>query len=231
MFTEFTIFGATETIASFAMILTATACATFAYARYFRHTLSDTIKPNPVSWGIWGVTTLVEAFTYNVFTNNLFQSLIFYWSGICCLFVTFAVWKALRKIKKEERKTTPLSVTDWLSIGFTVVALVVLFVFQEEWWAHFIMILAVAVSFVPIWKETWEEPEKEHATAWGFWSVGDLLAFTLILSQFSGDYRETWYAGIEFACHFGMFLVVIGRQSGMRKELRQRSSLAKEIQW
>jgi hypothetical protein len=228
MFTQITIFGATETLASFAMILTATACATFAYVRYFRHTLSDKIKPNPVSWGIWGVTTLVEAFTYNVFTNNLFQSLIFYWSGICCLFVTYAVWKALRKVKKEDRKTTPLGITDWLSIGFTIVALVVLFGFHEEWWAHFIMILAVVVSFVPIWKETWNEPDHEHATSWVFWSIGDLLAFILILSQLTGDYRETWYAGIEFACHFGMLLIVIGRQSRFARRRNTLATLARK---
>ncbi len=220
MFTEITIFGASGTPASFVLIFTAVACATYAYVRYYLHTLEDVIRPNPWSWGIWGVTTLVEAITYNAFSEDWIQSLIFYWSAICCLVVTY-------KVLRTGKPQWP-TLTEWLSVVATLAALVVWLVFHETWWAHFIMIVAVPISFFPIWAETWNEPHKEHNASWVWWSIGDLLAFILILTRFSGDGRELWYAGVEFACHFGMLLIVIGRQSRHGKRANTLATLSRK---
>lgn len=228
MIAEINFFGIVFSFASLslytgALVLLAGICTVFAYTSYFSHVKNEISeeKPNPFSWGIWGVTTLVEALTYNLVSQDALQSGVFFISAFACLVVSWAV------IRYGKLRWPDL--TEWLCILATIGAIVVWVVFHEEWWAHLIMVFAVPVSFIPIWVETWHQPEKERATPWVWWSIGDLLAFILVLSLFQGNQKELPYVIVEFACHFGMLLIIIGRKSNKKKKLRE--SFAGPLAW
>lgn len=216
--TEVTIYGYTINVEA-SVLITAAGVTLWAYAAYLLRAWQDTIKPSVGSWLIWGVTTGVEAITYRSVSEDWLQSVVFYMSAVCCLFLALIIWVVARAEKRAG-----LSWSDGFCIIATIAALGVWYYYQNVVWAHLIMVAAVPVSFIPSWLHAVKKPHEEHAVPWLLWTIGDFLTGVLILMRFQGHDIETLYIATEFACHALMLLVVVIGQLivGFTSYLRSR---------
>lgn len=199
-----TLFETSVSLTPLILIVLAASFTVYGYVTYFFHAKKESTRPNPWSWAIWGVTTLVEAATYDAVNPNTLQSVIFYISAASCIVVSIAVWR-------YGKPRWPTFV-EWLCLIATAASLVVWLVFHQEWWAHLILVLAIPISFIPIWIDAWKQPMQERAQSWVFWSLGDVFALMLILYLFNGNERELPYIIAETTSHLSMLLIVVLRR-------------------
>lgn len=236
MVSEIIIFGSVLNPTSAALSIAACVFTVVAYWKYFRHALHDETRPNPWSWGIWGVTTLLEAITYNALTDDWLQSSLFYVSAACCLGVTALSLVIARSARQKIETAEKLTLFGWLNkwsaecacVLAVIGTIVVWFIYQDTWLAHIAATVGVIIAFFPIWISTYKDPHQERSTPWILWSAGDLLTGLFIFSHINGDFnellsenwRELMYVTVEFACHYLMLLIVISRQSAGAKSTK-----------
>lgn len=215
---EVTVYGLELDIEASLLILAA-GVTLWAYTSYLLRAWQDSIKPSVGSWLIWGITTAIEAITYESVSEDRFQTLVFYLSAVCCVFLAMIIWVVARAEKREG-----LGWSDGFCIVATVAALSVWYHYQNVLWAHLIMVAAVPISFIPSWLHAMKEPNAEHAVPWLLWTIGDFLTGMLILMRYEGHDIETLYIATEFLCHALMLLVVVIGQLvvGFITHLRKR---------
>ncbi|MES2994915.1 MAG: hypothetical protein V4681_02710 [Patescibacteria group bacterium] len=183
----------------------AIAATTAAYWHYDRDHQAGHTVPNRWSWLIWGVTTIVEALTFQAISEgatvieNVLKTSVFYVSGICCILVTIRIWR------KAEWKMPQWN--EVISVIASLAAIVLWVIYHEAWWAHVVAIVAIPVSFIPSWIDARRNPEAEQSRAWGLWTLGDALTFGGILLLIDTD-KELPYIITEFGCHAAMWLLV-----------------------
>ena len=177
-----------------------------AYGIYYRDIQRSSIRPNRWVWMTFGITTVMEAFTYNEVANSL-ASVIFFVSAGCCLVDTALIWTKARWQKP--------SWEELFCLTASVMAGVLWLGFQEALWAHLLMVISVPVAFVPSYREVFKDHTSEDTHAWMVWTVGDLLALVLIIGTRTG-WEALPYAIVEAVSHSGMWVMVM---RGRRKAL------------
>lgn len=178
-------------------------CTIVAYIVYFTQTVDGTTQPNRWSWFIWSGTTLLEALTFQGVSGEWMKAAVFFVSAGCVVITTMIIWK------RSEQEIPKL--TEVFCVVATIAAIWVWYHYQEVWWAHVIMILAIPVSFMPTWKDGLDNPGSEHWGAWLLWSVGDALVLYLIYVNLD-DIRELPYIAVELACHAYMLRIALMRR-------------------
>lgn len=178
-----------------------------AYVTYFRWTRSAAIRPNPWSWVIWGVTSVVEAATYDAISHDRWQGAVFYVSCACCFALALAVLGS-----GSVQRPTPI---EWSCLVTAATGLVIWLFIGEPWWGHVTAVIALPVPFVPAVSEAWREPEHERKAPWLCWSLADAAALALVLDRYEGDARELPYVVVELACHLAMWLVLTWRGAAL----------------
>lgn len=170
-----------------------------AYYFYFRDTNRSSIKPNKWSWLIFGITTLLEALTYNAVSGDIVKSSIFFISAICCLLVTTLIWSRAEWQRPDW--------TEFFCVIASVVAITVWVGFGDAWWAHVIMLISVPVAFIPIYREAIRNWQSEYTPAWGIWTLGDFSALVLVMSRLD-MIKEIPYAAVEMLSHATVWYLV-----------------------
>ena len=169
-----------------------------AYGVYYRDIRRSSIQPNKWVWMTFGITTVMEALTYNEVTDGL-ASVIFFISAVCCLVVTRLIWSRATWEKP--------SWEEFFCLTASVLAGVLWLGFQEALWAHLLMVVSVPVAFIPSYREVFKDHVSEDTHAWMLWTIGDMLAVVLILATRS-DWESFPYAVVEAVSHAGMWIMV-----------------------
>lgn len=170
-----------------------------AYGVYYRDIKKSVIRPNRWVWMTFGITTAMEALTYNEVTNSL-ASVIFFVSAACCLVDTALIWSKARWQRP--------SWEELFCLTACVLAGVLWLGFQEALWAHLLMVISVPVAFVPSYREVFSDHTTEDTQAWMLWTVGDLITLALILGTRTG-WEALPYAVVEALSHAGMWVMVL----------------------
>ena len=163
-----------------------------AYWVYRKQILQDSVAPNRWSWLIWGLTMIVEAMTFQAVGQNLTQSIVVFVSAFACMAVALSVWR-----HQEWRRPTW---TEYSSVGLAISAMIVWLVFQQSWWAHILVIIAVPISFLPTWAGLRDGRGDEAVLPWILWTIGDALTLVVIFITLD-DLREIPYMAVETLCH------------------------------
>jgi hypothetical protein len=180
--------------------LVALGCSFAGYATYLAMLRRDLVQPNRASWLIWSGSTAVEAATYAAVNPGSPQSWVFIASAACCVAVTLGIWRR----SAWEWPTR----TEAFCMAASAVALVTWLVFQETFWAHMLVVIAVPISFWPTWASVWADRTREKSPAWGLWTVGD-LATLIVAGRYANEgIGEFAYVGVELLCHASVWFMV-----------------------
>jgi hypothetical protein len=185
---------AETTLLFFSMLLTLGA-----YGEYYLDIGNAKIAPNRWSWLIWGATSGMEVLTFHAVANDLQTTIVFAAPAAATIFVTVILWK--RSTWQAPTRT------ETLCVVLSLVALILWLGFHEEWWAHLLMIVAVPISFLPMYQSVWRDYRSENSPSWALWTIGDLLALLYVSMRYD-DVRELPYAAVETAAHAGVWFLV-----------------------
>ncbi len=170
------------------------------YAIYLAGLQRHLVEPNRASWLIWSAATGIEAATYAAVNPHSLQSYIFALSAVACAVVTVVMWQ-----RSRWRAPTP-SETVCMSAAFAAILLWV--AFHETFWAHMLVVVAVAVSFWPTWASVWEDRARERSPAWALWTLGDLATLLLAVRSGGSGIGEYGYILVELLCHASVWFMV-----------------------
>lgn len=170
------------------------------YAVYWAGLRRNLVEPNRASWLIWSAATGVEALTYLAVNPGTLQGLVLLVSGLACIAVTLAIWR--------RAQWSPPSPAEGFCMAASLTSLVLWLLFQQAFWAHMLVVVAVPISFWPTWASAWADRNRERSPAWGLWTVGDLATLLIALKHPTGGVGEFAYLFVEFACHAAVWFMI-----------------------
>lgn len=148
------------------------------YVWYTIYVVRNIIKPNTGSWSIWAYGNAIICWNYIFLTNGNF-SLTFKETlpvvcSVCCLLVAILFF-FLRKLEKPKLYEVIIFIVDlcitvyWILTGETKVT-------------HILLQISVGISFIPIIRETIQDPTSERSGPWFVWSIAYVMFFISELS-------------------------------------------------
>ncbi len=166
--------------------------------------------PNRWSWLIFSFSAYVEVLTYHEVSGDIVKVIPLATTPVACTVILWFVWK-LREDKWENRLEMAI---DIFSVVASFSAIIIWLVFSKELWAHTLMVIAVPVSYLPIWRSCVKFGSKRgEDLPWKLWSAMDALNLSLSLHRLN-DVMEVPYIAVELVCHVvTWFLVVKFRRS------------------
>jgi hypothetical protein len=178
-----------------------------AYAFYAWDSVSSKTQPNRWVWMTFGITSVLEALTYDRVTDDPVKAALFYISAGCCVVVATMIWGKAGWLKPTW--------TEFFCLAASTTAVILWTIYDKAGWAHAVMVIAVPVAFIPSYIEAYEDHKREETLAWMLWTFGDLFAILLIAFRFEKG-GEMPYAAVEFASHAAMWLMVtLGRRKAL----------------
>lgn len=190
--------------------ITAFSLHLLAYGMYAKHVFEERVKPNAATWLMWLFGSVVEWQTYDRMTNSHWSSSLL---PLACVLglgaITFATIAS--QMRERLRGTGRIiyhrpEMQDWAFVSFDVIALIAWLMLDMAEEANALAVVTTILTFVPIWRTTWREPESERSAMWLIWcaAYGFMLANVLYRG---GD--NLWWQGFYPVYYFALHLVVV----------------------
>ena len=170
-----------------------------AYRFYFKDIVNSVIRPNRWSWLIFCIATLLEILTYNEVSGDLVKSSLFFISAICTFIIAAFLWSRSTWKRPDW--------TEFVCFSASVISLILWLGFHETLWAHIMLVVAIPISFIPIYRDSWNDWRCEDTIAWQMWTYGDLLAVFLVLIRLD-KFEELPFVIVEFLSHATVWILV-----------------------
>jgi hypothetical protein len=171
-----------------------------AFGLYNKQILQGTSTPNTATWTLWAFLTALNASSYVAMTADLAKNILPIVGALATL-GTFAYSLFAGKFKR-------IDFWDWLVLVIGTSAGVVWWEFQSAMYANFIVIAAVAVAFVPLYRGVWKNPALEKPLPWYVWGTayGALILVALLRR---GNYQDLVYPVSMFLLHPAVGLLTL----------------------
>lgn len=180
-----------------------------AYGMYAREVLRERVKPNAATWGMWLVGSVVEWQTYDHMMGAHWSTSALPFACVLGLVAIFAATIASQMRERARGSTKKVyhkpEWQDWGLVSFDLFALWLWLSFDMAEQANTIAVATTIVTFIPIWRTTWREPQSERPAMWLIWSAAYACMFTALLL---GESENMWWQGFYPAYYFLLHGVV-----------------------
>ena len=150
-----------------------------AYLLYARQTKLGQSSPKSASWGLWAFLVLINWLTFGVTIGNWIVALQFLTGSVACIAVFIYMWE-LGKLSWPTAK-------EWRLIALGILAVIIWWIFRNAAWANVIIFVALAISFIPIYEDLWENPRKEVPRSWILWTLAFLITAANVVVNWKGQ--------------------------------------------
>jgi hypothetical protein len=158
--------------------LSAAAVHAAGYVAYYRRVRDGTVRPNATSVSLWLFGNIVSLWGYALVTHDWYKLgvPITCTAGMCIIAVqTF--WRyGLAGVDRA----------DVVVAGLDVSIIATWFFSRSVPLTYAALLIDTLLSFIPIWRSTFAEPGREHATPWVIWSVAYLLMLVTAVVRWEG---------------------------------------------
>ena len=178
----------------------ASSLAMIAYIVYFLTVKKSGIIPNRLAWLICSISVSLETITYCYISNNNIRSLYFIVASLCTIVITIKIWKLARWENSSRIQKN--------SLIFYSFAIAIWPLFELPFIAHLILLIAIPVTFFPIYKSAYKNYKTENILPWLLWSISDVFIIISIFVNMK-TFRELPYALVSFICPFTVFAIII----------------------
>jgi SET domain len=184
------------------------------YCVYIRFFLQETVRPNSISWLMFGYgTALMLLLELGAGANWTLLVL-----PAACAAMSLVVAALCFRTKNAGPANTFEKAAFGADIGLTIGYLLGL-ALQKTGSLFATLFLAAGnlttlTAFLPILKSTWEEPERERLAPWLFWilAYGALLAATLVETG-TGKPELLMYPAVSLLLHTAIGLMIVFKRS------------------
>lgn len=183
-------------------LLTATASiiAIFGYILYYRNIKETGIVFNRLTWAMASITISMETITYCVVSKDFVNALYFIICSLCTILITIKVWKW--------NTWSTITRSQKFSLAFYSLAIAIWPVFNLPFIAHLLLLIAIPVSFYPVYISAYKNYKTENSLPWLLWSLSDLLVITIIGLNMK-NVQELPYAIVSFICPFTVYAIIM----------------------
>ncbi len=150
------------------------------YLIYCRAIARREVRANATSWGIWALTSLPVIFLYQDLSEDWIKGLPYYICAIGAV-ITFIEAAKLERLRMPDR-------TDILVILLDATVLLYFFFSGDKYSTSIILELDIWITFIPIIRSTWNDPNEEIPKAWGVWTISYALMIPVIALRW-----EKWW--------------------------------------
>jgi hypothetical protein len=158
-----------------------------AYGLYAREVFHERIRPNVITWLMWLFGGVVELVTYDaIFGAHWSSSALPFACVIGIGGITLAIaYAQLRNYRKKTiyRFHRPIAL-DYLLVLFDLAAIVYWLLGGDAVIANMLAVSTSLITFIPLWRTTYQDPEGEQDLPWILWSCAYLL---MIGAVYFGD--------------------------------------------
>ncbi len=149
----------------------------YGYIFYARKTILGHIKPNTASWGLWAFGAVLESGSYIFATGDWAKNIL---PAACALSAIAFFFLAL--YKGHFRK---LDSFEYLIITLDLIAILIWWYTESALYANIYIVLTAVISFIPIFRHAWKNPEQEDAGPWFIWTWAYALLTVIVILNFT----------------------------------------------
>ncbi|MDQ5883592.1 MAG: hypothetical protein QG654_506 [Patescibacteria group bacterium] len=172
------------------------------YCVYAYDVSRDAVKPNPASWLIWSYGNILICLSYIFLVNNSLTFAAEILPIVCSItcvvmaiyFMFIGKFRPLISFEKKIIFFDILLTLIWVSsefIGFNILPTAVI---------HILLLLGAAVTFIPIYKEVFDDPSVEHPRAWFIWFFAYVVLFAVVFTE-GGSFDALLYPALYSVLH------------------------------
>jgi len=167
----------------------------YGYWVYNKGIYSGDIKPNATSWGLWGLGNVIACWSYLQLVHDMVKGILPIVCAIICI-GTFFFALVRGKFERPDRESILIAIIDIEVIGFWILT-------ESDTWTNLLMQVDAIVSFVPIIRDTWKNPQSEKPKPWFVWCLAYTLFFATVLLSW-----EKWWDIMYPVNYFFLHLIV-----------------------
>lgn len=172
------------------------------YCVYAHNVSKDKIKPNPASWLIWSYGNILVCLSYVFLMDGKFtiaaEILPIVCSVTCVIIaVYFTIIGKFRPLLSFEKKIIffDLFITLlWVSSEFFNLHILPVGLI------HILLLLSTVLSFIPLYKEVFDDPSVEKPKAWFIWCFAYVTLLVVVLLE-GGDFYSVLYPILYAVLH------------------------------
>ncbi len=188
-----------------------------AYATYLRATWHGKIKPQPISWIIWGSSSVILG---AILLNSGGGWAV--WTNFSGAALSFLV--AILAFTRQSRFTVKIARVDWMCLFFALAALALYIFAKDPLVATILLVLSDVLALIPTIKKVRLAPFSETQTLWWISSLRCAVALAAI-AQYN---FVTLTSGIlSLLVNVVGLVVIIFRQYGFIHSDRQVTEVIK----
>lgn len=178
-----------------------------AFIVYNKRMLKGLSNPNTTSWALWALLSSLNFASYLDMSDDMVKSTISLASASACIFTfVFSIFKG--------RITKP-DFWDGLIFLFSGVSIMVWWIYQSSTYANLVLQLAIAISFIPTFRDVITDCDKEKLLPWAIWSGAYVISIIVVMLRWEGHYQDLAYPINGFVMH-GIVGLLSTRKSKMK---------------
>lgn len=192
--------------ASFVISVAAGVVQLVAFVLYNIQIFRGTSKPNAIVWTLWAYLTLLDSSSYVAMSGDLVKSILPVASAVMTV-ATFLYALVCGKFTKPKEKW------DFVAFAVGLVAGYVWYEYRSATYANLIVVCAIAVSFIPLYRELGKDRAIEKSLPWALWSTAYALSFVTVWLRWRGHYVDFAYSFVCFFLHLPVALIATGKST------------------
>ncbi len=195
------------------LVIIANALILVVYLLYLKQIIKSESTPNPATWIIWFVVTLINALTYINVTNSPLEGTIAITA--CCLMGIIMVYTLIKG------KFGPLKTLEWWIIMLAISIGIFWQISANIIVAHLLLQIILVLSFVPTIKGLIKKELKEKAPPWITAALAYSLQIIALLIVYAGNWVSLAYPilnGIIGNGSIAVLAIVINHNLAKEKE-------------
>jgi hypothetical protein len=172
-----------------------------AFGLYNKQVFQGTSTPNTATWTLWAFLTVLNASSYAAMTADLAKSILPIASALAGL-GTFSYALFAGKFRR-------IDPWDWLVLSIGIVSGLVWWWYQSATYANLIVVGAVVVSFVPLYRGLLKNPALEKALPWYVWTTAYVVLTVVGILRWKGQYQDLVYPVSMLFLHLAVGLLTL----------------------
>jgi len=152
------------------------------YGLYSWHVSKGKSQPNATTWTVWAFLSVMSASSYTVMTDDFAKYFLLVVSGVANV-ATFFYALVAGKFMRIQR-------WDWLVLCLGILSGLVWWEYQSAAYANFIVVVADALAFFPMYRGLWSNPSLEYPLPWFLWTLAYALTVLVIALRWNGHYQD-----------------------------------------
>lgn len=156
-----------------------------AYGIYFLQVSGGGSVPNPASWSVWAVLSIVNALTFWKASKDPLATTQFFTGAVAC----FGVWI----YSLSAGKFAPLNTMAWVVLVLCLLACAIWYITRSAIYGNLIVCGIFIVSSIPTLAGVWANSNVERPLSWCFWTTAFVITFLNVLRRADRAKPKWWF--------------------------------------